>query len=118
MGKVAQLIFLFLFFSSCSSDVANRYYLKEHFPPKDTKDVQILLKKPDKEYVVIADFQARHETQEKMRERAAEIGADAVIVTILGGYYSRDEEWAEVKSDTGHYTRIIGTAIKFKLGGE
>ena len=114
MGKIIPAILALLFFSSCGTDIANRYYLDEHFPPKNIKDVQILRGKPDKEYVVIADFQSRLENPEKMRERAAEIGADAVIVTTLGGYYSRHEEWAENKSNDGSYTRIIGTAIKFK----
>ena len=43
---------------------------------------------------MIADFQSRGESPEAVRKKAADIGADAVIISILGGYYSRSEEWA------------------------
>lgn len=49
-----------------------------------------------------------------MRKKAAAVGADAVIVTILGGYYSISEEWAESDSYSHTYSRIAGTAIKYR----
>ena len=53
---------LILLCSCAGTDVANRYYLKETYPPKEAKDVEILTKKPDREFIVMADFQARGET--------------------------------------------------------
>jgi hypothetical protein len=63
---------------------------------------------------VIADFQARGETADGMRRRAAKIGADAVIITHLGGYYDTGNEWAGKDTKGGSYSRIVGTAIVFK----
>lgn len=48
-----------------------------------------------------------------MQRRAAEIGADAIIVVTGGGYRSRDIEWAGQNSNSSGYTRIMGTAIRY-----
>ena len=96
------------------NDVANRYYGSEQYSAKDPKEVELLRQRPSREFVVIADFQARGESPEAMRKRAAKIGADAVIVVILGGLYDRDEEWAGKDKQSNTYTRITGTAIKYR----
>ena len=98
----------------CATDVANRYYVAEKYPPKDPKDVELLWQRPAREFIVIADFQSRGESPEAMRRRAAKIGADAVIVAILGGLYNTSEEWAGHDSQGNTYSRITGTAIKYK----
>jgi len=84
----------FTILAGCASDVANRYYGSVKYEPKSSTEVELLWKKPARQFVVIADFQSRGETPEDMRKRAASIGADAVIVAILGGQYSKDEQWA------------------------
>ena len=102
-----------LLLSSCASDVANRYYAAEHYPPKKTKEVEVLYKNPDRSYDVIADFQAHDADESTMRREAAKIGADAVIVSRLGGHYSGN--WADEKNwSNGTYSRVTGTAIKYK----
>ena len=63
---------------------------------------------------MIADFQSRGESPEAVRKKAADIGADAVIISILGGYYSRSEEWAGSDRHAATYNRITGTAIRYK----
>jgi len=111
--RISLLLFL-MFMTACASDVANRYYGTERYEPKDPKEVEILWKKPNRDFVIIADFQSRNESPEAIRKKAAQIGADAVIVSILGGYYSRNEEWAGNDRYKDTYTRITGTAIKYK----
>ena len=109
------LILLLVVLSGCATDVANRYYggtLK--YPPKDSRDVEILWRAPARDYIVIADFQSRGESPEDIREKAARIGADAVIISILGGRYSSAEEWAAVDRYQNTYTRITATAVKYK----
>jgi hypothetical protein len=98
----------------CMSDEANRCYLKEKLPPKNVKDVEVLREKPQKPFIVVGDFQARNASFEHMRKRAAEIGADAVIVVPAGGWYSQDEVWAGKDQHSGSYSRLIGTAIKYE----
>ena len=100
--------------TSCASDVANRYYVAEKYPPKPVDQVQLLDHQPDRPYDVIADFQSRGESPQDMRQRAAAIGADAVIVSTLGGYYGEQEEWAKQKDFNTIHTRIVGTAIRYK----
>lgn len=99
---------------SCVTDVANRYYLDKQLLPNNPKNVEILYSKPKREFIVIADFQSRGETPEAIRKKAAKIGADAVIVSILGGLYYTGEEWAGNDRFSSTYTRITGTAIKYK----
>jgi hypothetical protein len=105
---------ILLVIGGCATDVANRYYGNQRYAPKDPKEVELLWQRPNREFVVIADFQSRGESPEAMRKRAAEIGADAVIVAILGGYYHTGDEWAGKDSQGKTYTRITGTAIKYK----
>jgi hypothetical protein len=99
---------------SCASDIANRYYGKKTYPPKQVNEVQMLRDSPSRPYDVIADFQSRGETSEDMRVKAAEIGADAVIISTLGGYRARGEQWAGKDSYGDTYSRITGTAIKYR----
>src|SRR5262245_57242493 len=111
MCGLVGVAFLFV---CCATDVANRYYGSAEYPPKDPKEVELLWQRPTREFVVIADFQSRGEGHEAMRKRAAKIGADAVIVAILGGLYDRGEEWAGKDKQSSTYTRITGTAIKYR----
>ena len=108
-------IIAFLFYQiGCISDEANRYYLKEKLPPKKTSEVEVLREEPQQPYIVVADFQARNASIKHMQRRAAEIGADAVIVVPLGGWYSEDEIWADKDRHSSSYSRLAGTAIKYK----
>ena len=74
----------------------------------------MLRSKPKRDFIVLADFQSRGDTAESLRKKAARIGADAIIVTTLGGYASLTTEWAADDPHNKSYSRIIGTAIKFK----
>jgi len=98
----------------CASDVANRYYGDTRYPPKNVSEVELLSRKPSRPFTVIADFQSRNEGPEDMRAKAAQIGADAVIVSLLGGAYNRGEQWAGSDSMSNTYTHITGTAIVYK----
>jgi hypothetical protein len=100
--------------TSCATDVANRYYGTERYTPKDPKQVEILWRRPIRDFLIIADFQSRGESPGAMRKKAALIGADAVLISILGGYYSPSEEWAGSDSQRDTYSHITGTAIKYK----
>jgi hypothetical protein len=112
--------------SGCVYDEANRCYLKEKLPPKQVSEVQILREAPQQPYTVIADLQAGRtyfwalvwvfewDTSPKyMQKRAAEVGADAVIVVSAGGAYSRDEVWAGKDRHSDSQNRMLGTAIKY-----
>jgi hypothetical protein len=105
---------LCLLAAGCASDVANRYYVSEKFPEREVKDVELLRARPTREYVVIADFQSRGESPESIRKKAAKVGADAVIISLLGGQYSLSEQWAGDGRRSDTYTRITGTAIRYK----
>lgn len=101
--------------ASCVSDEAHRYYASTTFPQKKTDEVEVLREAPTScPYEVIADFQARGASVNYMRKRAAEIGADAVIIGTYGGYKLISEEWASEDSYSNSYSRIAGTAIKYK----
>jgi hypothetical protein len=109
---IGSIVLICTVMTACATDVANRYYGTVKYPPKTPAEVELLRRAPSKEYVVIADFQSRGESPEAIRKKAGDIGADAVIISILGGYYSRSEEWAGSEATT--YSRITGTAIRYK----
>jgi hypothetical protein len=99
--------------SSCATDVANRYYASTTYPEKKPEQVQVLRQTPSQPYEVIADFQSRGDSIISVRNKAAKIGADAVIISTLGGYYELSEQWASNDSQSNTYTRICGTAIRY-----
>lgn len=101
-------------FAGCQNDAANRYYLAERLPPVDPAKVEVLRTPPARGYVVMADFQARGVSVDYMRREAAKIGADAVIVTLLGGVASREQVWASEDQYSNTYSSVTGTAIKWK----
>jgi len=98
--------------TGCAIDVANRYYGNEKYAEKLPQDVELLWKSPNREFIVIADFQSRRESPEDIRAKAAKIGSDAVIISLLGGLAFR-EEWASTDRQKESYSRITGTAIKY-----
>jgi len=111
--KYVTLLFALLL-AGCASDVANRYYVKERFAARPVTEVELLYERPAREFIVIADFQSRGETPEALRKKAAAIGADAVIVSTLGGQYRIADQWADEDSRKHTYSRITGTAIRYK----
>ena len=111
-GKIA-IILMALFVAGCASDVANRYYSGQHYPARPVEEVAILTNAPARPYEVIADFQSRSDTARSLRSEAAKIGADAIIVTYLGGLYYSGDQWAGQDSEHQTYSHIIGTAIRY-----
>jgi len=114
------IIFIFIAISTsgCASDVANRVYSSKVYPEKPASSVAVLWEKPRRDFIIIADFQSRGETPEDLQLRAAKIGADAVLVAIVGGLYSRSEQWAGADNmrgvTSGRSGHIVGTAIVYK----
>jgi len=112
------MVALLVAVTGCASDVANRYYGGIRYPPKRPDQVEILRRRPDRNFTVIADFQSRGETVADMREKAAQIGADAVIISILGGFAGGGadlrEESAGADRSSNIYSHITGTAIIYK----
>ncbi len=99
---------------SCAQDVASRYYAAQQYPAKEPKEVELLYRAPTRAFDVIADSQSRGESPNSMKKRAAKIGADAIIVTPLGGLYSPGEQWAGSDRMSGTHSRLVGSAIKYK----
>lgn len=107
-------VFTILLCTGCVTDVANRYYLAEKFPPKNEAQIEVLASNPTRPYVVMADFQSRGDSVESIRRKAAQIGADAVIVSKLGGSYDMREQWAGEDRRAGKGgSRVVGTAVRY-----
>jgi hypothetical protein len=113
-GNLASLVVGVFCLAGCATDLANRYYADVHYPARPVAEVELLTAPPKRPYIVLADFQGRGETEQDMRRLAAKIGADAVIVTRLGGLYYVGDQWAGEDSQSHTYSRIVGTALKYK----
>ena len=111
--SVAALLMTILLLS-CASDEAARYYGEVRYPPRSADEVDILYQAPTRAYTVLADIQARNVSPSHMQRRAAEIGADAVIIVRSGGSYSQSEVWADKDRYQRTYSRLLATAIKYK----
>ncbi len=110
--KIA-FIFVALSVAGCASDVANRYYADVKYPARPYKEVEVFTNAPTRPFVVIADFQARGESSRDLQKQAAKIGADAIIITYLGGAYFSGDQWAGQDSQSHTYSHIVGTALKY-----
>ena len=108
---VLVVVFSVLPLVGCVSDEANRCYLKHRLAARDVREVEVLSQEPQRDYTVIADLQAKNASVSYLRKRAAQIGADAVIIVPAGGYYSTDEVWAGKDRESKSYDRLLGTAI-------
>lgn len=117
------IVFTLLLMTSCATDEAYRYYGKsERKAPKKKNEVTVYYKDPGLKYEPIADFQARGSSHlvEEFQKKAAEVGADAIIITITNESYDKNTEWAGdgVKNTQDEKffldRRIYGTAIVFK----
>ena len=122
MIQITSKFFLFVsmtIVASCAAtDVANRYYADERYSAVPSQQVRLLTKPPLEPYTVIAEFQSRREAPRSVREKAAAIGADAVIITLYGGQHSLDSEWASDERNMAKtFTRIVGIAIKMDKEG-
>lgn len=113
-------LILVLLAGSCVSDEAHRHY-RQGLSAKRVEDVDVLFEKPDRPFQIIADFQARNATIDYMRREAAEVGADAVIVSRIGGTYDRgstirttDQPSGFRVESTGAVGHLVGTAIKYE----
>jgi hypothetical protein len=104
-----------LMVAGCASDVANRYYGATTYPAKPVSEVEVFLAtEPTRNYTAIADFQSRNETPRDLQKKAAKIGADAVIVTLVGGYASKSVDWAGDDPYSTSHSHILGTAIIYE----
>ncbi len=114
VAKVSALCLLVLTLAcACASDVANRYYGDVKYPPKKSKEVEVIYVAPASSYTVIADFQSRNESVDSLRKKAGKIGADAIIISRLGGYAALNSEWASDDPYPNTGSRVVGTAIKY-----
>ena len=117
LRRLGALLSIPLILVACATaqDVANRYYADERYAPVSPEIVKVLTAPPKEPYEVIAEFQSRRESPLDIRNKAAAIGADAVIITLYGGTHSLTSEWAQDDRDMNKtFTRIIGIAIKMK----
>lgn len=113
---VGFILICLLACASCAHDIADRYYVSA-LPPRDPSSVEVLYVRPSRKFVVVADFQARQADEDFMRDKAAEAGADAVIVSRVGGLRAPGESRADQDSMSGYrggVGHIVGTAIKYK----
>lgn len=120
MTRLAQTavagIILAAALSSCRHDVADRYYIRGE-PARSPESVVVLYERPTVPFDVMADFQARNASETYMREKAAEIGADAVIISRTGGLYDLRETAAGADRQAGTGTSVghlNATAIRYK----
>jgi hypothetical protein len=101
-------------------DEAYRYYLNERFPPKEPEEVAVLSAKPSREFTVMADFQALGGSDTRFQEAAAEIGADAIIITRVSRLHTGTQKWAgeDTSSSDSEFVsdgvRVVVTAIRYR----
>lgn len=115
--KIGLMMLAFVLSACAATDVANRYYVEERYAAVSPEKVTVLTKLPSQPHTVIAEFQSRREQPDSVREKAAEIGADAVIITLFGGEHSLSAQWAsDERNMSKTFSRIVGIAIKMDEG--
>ena len=124
-SKTVLLILLAAVLISCSP-VNVRWFPGAHrFPPTSPQFVDLLRREPPRPYIAFAEIvynpsrsTSRHEVEWTLRDRAARIGADALIIQNDNVY--RESVWS---GPYGGYRRqdyrdyvIVGIAIRYRQG--
>ena len=104
---VATITFAILAFGGCEHvDITKT--AKGYFPPTNPNEIEILMTAPERPYVELGsltvtgfDFNEEAKMHNAIREKAAPLGANAVIIQSQGTD-RRDNRW------------VTGVAIRFK----
>ncbi len=108
------MILLILAGTACAG-IDTVQFTSEVFPPKDSaRDVVILDEKPSEPHIriaqlTIADSKKKNfQIQRKIREKAADMGADAVVFGDPKSYYDHSVRYAPVYRPYGYYSSYYG----------
>jgi hypothetical protein len=112
---------------SCASlkGTSMQYAGAPHPPPTSAADVEILRVEPRKPHYRVGEVEVDasldpapsiEKVEQKLREEAAKIGADAVVIIydrVHGGAYVRAAGWGRSRG-TSESRAITGIAIKYR----
>jgi hypothetical protein len=122
-SKVILLVLMAAVLVSCSPVRIHMYPGAPHFRPTSPQSVDLLRREPPRPHIAFAELVykpsprvSRHEVDWVLRERAARIGADAVIIEVDNIY--RESVWLSPYRRVRHYPRydrvIVGVAIRYR----
>lgn len=122
-SKAIVLVLLVAVLVSCSPVRVRMFPGAPHFPSTSPQSVDLLRREPSRPHVAFAEIVykpsprvSRHEVDWVLRERAAHIGADALIIETDNVY--RESVWISPYRRVRNYPRfervIVGIAIRYR----
>jgi hypothetical protein len=122
-SKIIVLVLLAAVLVSCSPVRVRMFPGTGHFPPTSPQSVDLLRREPPRPHIAFAELVykpsprvSRHEVDWVLRERAARIGADALIIETDNIY--RESVWLSPYRRARHVPRIerviVGIAIRYR----
>lgn len=108
---------------SCSPVRVRMFPGAGHFPPTSPQSVELLRREPPRPHIAFAELVykpsprvSRHEVDWVLRDRAARIGADALIIEVDNIY--RESVWISPYRPMRPFPRlervIVGVAIRYR----
>jgi hypothetical protein len=121
--KILALIVLAAVFVSCSPVKVRMFPGADRFPPTSPQSVDLLRREPPRPHIAFAEIVykpsprvSRHEVEWILRERAARIGADALIIEVDNIFL--ESVWISPVRRIRQYPRfervIVGIAIRYR----
>jgi hypothetical protein len=122
-SKVIVLVLSVAVLVSCSPVRVRMYPGAPHFPATSPQSVDILRREPPRPHIAFAEIVykpsprvSRHEVDWVLRDRAARIGADALIIEVDNIY--RESVWINpyrrLRSFPSYERAIVGVAIRYR----
>lgn len=122
-SKILVLVVLAAVVVSCSPVRVRMFPGAAHFPPTSPQSVDLLRREPPRPHIAFAEVVykpsprvSRHEVDWVLREHAARIGADALIIEVDNVY--RESVWISPFSRMRQFPRlervIVGVAIRYR----
>jgi hypothetical protein len=122
-AKALVVVLLAAMLVSCSPVRVHMFPGAPHFRPTSPESVDLLRREPPRPHVAFAEIVykpsarvGRHEVDWILRERAARIGAHAVIIEVDNVY--RESVWVSPYRRLRNYPRheriIVGIAIRYR----
>jgi hypothetical protein len=122
-SKAIVLILLAAVLISCSPVRVHMFPGAHRFPPTSPQAVDLLRREPPRPHIAFAEVvykpgrgDSRHEVDWILRERAARIGADALVIETDNVY--RESVWSGRNNRSRRYPVrdyvIVGIAIRYR----
>ena len=114
--SILAILTLSGFLAGCATPAHSVRVFEDYPPRSDFANVEVIRTLPERDYIVVAEFETRGNSLNALRKQAAKYGADAVFVANYSNYFSETSVELRNNSKSGISlgSESLCTAIKYR----